>query len=119
MSPAFYHILHLIGILMLFLGFGALLGRSLAGSDDTRVRKLGGITSGIGLVLILVAGFGLIAKLGYSYSAPWLLVKIVIWLALGGLIALINRKPALAPVLWWTLVALGGLAVVMVYLKPG
>ena len=119
MSPAFYNILHFIGILMLFLGYGALLGRSLAGSDDARVKKLGSITSGVGLVLMLVAGFGLIAKIGYSYTSPWLLVKFVVWLALGGLVALINRKPALAPVLWWGLVVLGGLAAVMVYTRPG
>ena len=114
--PAYiYHILHLTGIIMLFLGYGALLGRSLAGSDDVRVRKLGSITSGIGLLLILIAGFALISKMGYSFTAPWILVKLVIWFALGGLIVLINRKPALAGMLWWLLVALGLLASVMVY----
>ncbi|HKK18608.1 MAG TPA: hypothetical protein VJ952_07985 [Opitutales bacterium] len=118
MPPYIYQILHLTGIVMLFLGYGALLGRSLAGSDDARVKKLGSITSGIGLLLIFVAGFALISKLGYSFSTPWIVVKIVIWLALGGLIALINRKPALAPAIWWLLVVLGALAAIMVYARP-
>ncbi len=117
MSPTIYHILHFIGIVMLFLGYGALLGRSMAGSDDARVKKLGSITSGIGLLLIIVAGFGMIAKMHVPMEG-WLIVKIVIWVALGGLTALINRKPALAGALWWGLIALGGLAAVMVYARP-
>ena len=118
MPPYIYHILHLTGILMLFLGYGALLGRSLAGSDDAKVKKLGSITSGIGLLLIFIAGFALISKMGYSFATPWILVKLVIWVALGGLIAVINRKPKLAPVLWWVLVVLGVLASIMVYARP-
>ncbi len=103
---------------MLFLGYGALLGRSLCGSDDARVKKLGSITSGIGLLLMFIAGFALISKLGYSFATPWILVKLVIWLALGGLIVLINRKPALATLLWWLLIGLGLLAGIMVYARP-
>lgn len=110
-----YQILHIIGILMVFMGYGALLARALSGSDNASVKKLGSITSGIGLVLILVAGFGLISKLGYSFTAPWLLIKLVIWFVLGGLIALINRKAELASKLWWLLLILGAVAAVMVY----
>tara|TARA_B110000093_G_scaffold32562_1_gene33276 strand:+ start:21046 stop:21411 length:366 start_codon:yes stop_codon:yes gene_type:complete len=114
--PAYiYQILHVTGIIMLFMGYGALLGRSLANSHNAAVRKLGSITSGIGLLLILIAGFGMITKLGYSFTEPWLIVKMVIWLALGGVIALINRKPALAKPLWWSILGLGILAASMVY----
>jgi hypothetical protein len=117
--PAYiYHILHITGSLMLFLGYGALLARSMMGSDETRVKKLGAITSGIGLLLIFVAGFALISKMNYSFATPWIIVKIVIWLALGGLIALINRKPECAATLWWVLIALGALSSVMVYARP-
>ena len=101
---------------MLFMGYGALLARSMAAPGNVSVRKLGSITSGIGLVLILVAGFGLISKLGYSFTAPWLIVKMLIWLLLGGLIVLINRKPQLAVLLWWLLIALGAVASAMVYI---
>ena len=118
MPPYIYHILHLTGILMLFLGYGALLARSLVGSEDTKVKKLGSITSGLGLLLIFIAGFALITKMGYSFTTPWILVKLFIWLALGGLIAVINRKPELATMLWWLLVLLGLLAAIMVYARP-
>lgn len=117
MNPSIYHILHVVGILMLFLGYGALLGRSIAGSDDAKVKKLGSITSGIGLLLMIIAGFGLIAKLQIGFQ-PWVIAKMLIWFVLGGLIALINRKPALAVALWWGLIALGAIAAVMVYIRP-
>jgi hypothetical protein len=110
-----YQILHITGIIMLFMGYGALLARSLAGSDSAPVRKLGSMTSGIGLLLILIAGFGMISKFHYSFSAPWLIVKMLIWLALGGVIVLINRKPKLAKPLWWSILGLGTLAIIMVY----
>lgn len=116
MNPQIYQVLHLVGILMVFLGYGALLARSMAAPDNVSVRKLGSITSGIGLLLILVAGFAMISKLGYSFTEPWLIVKMVVWLALGGLIVLINRKPQLATLLWWLLIALGAVAALMVYI---
>ena len=115
MDPNFYQVLHIIGISMVFLGYGALLARSMAAPDNVSVRKLGSITSGIGLLLILVAGFGLISKLGHSFTETWILVKFVIWLILGGLIVLINRKPQLAMLLWCLLIALGATAAIMVY----
>jgi hypothetical protein len=87
----------------------------MAAPGNVSVRKLGSITSGIGLLLILIAGFAMISKFGYRFTAPWLIVKMLVWLALGGLIVLINRKPQLAVLLWWLLLALGATAVIMVY----
>lgn len=118
MPATLYHILHIVGILLVFMGYGALLARALTGSDHAGVKKLASITSGIGLLLLFVAGFALISKMDYSFASGWILAKLLIWVALGGLIALINRKPELAGKLWWTLAALGALAVVLVYVKP-
>ena len=115
MDPNFYQVLHIVGISMVFLGYGALLARSMAAPENVSIRKLGSITSGIGLLLILVAGFGLIPKLGHSYTETWILVKLLIWLLLGGLIVLINRKPQLAMLLWCLLIALSATATIMVY----
>ena len=115
MDTSFYQVLHIVGISMVFLGYGALLARSMAAPENVSIRKLGSITSGIGLLLILVAGFGLIPKLGHSYTETWILVKLIIWLLLGGLIVLINRKPHLAMLLWCLLIALSATATIMVY----
>ena len=115
MDPSFYQVLHIVGISMVFLGYGALLARSMAAPENVSIRKLGSTTSGIGLLLILIAGFGLIPKLGHSYTETWILVKLIIWLILGGLIVLINRKPQLAMLLWCLLIALSATATIMVY----
>ena len=118
MPPQVYHVLHITGIIMLFMGYGALLARSLVHSDSRSLKRLGSITSGIGLVFILIAGFGLMAKLYNNSFQTWMLVKIVIWLFLGGIIVLINRVPALAKLLWWGIIAMGALAAYMVYMRP-
>lgn len=116
MNPNIYQVLHLVGIVMVFLGYGALLARAMAAPENVSVRKLGSITSGVGLLLILVAGFALISKMGHSFTDVWLLVKFAVWLALGGLIVCINRKPKLAVMLWWLLIALAAIAASMVYI---
>ncbi|RPG84121.1 MAG: hypothetical protein CBC33_006905 [Coraliomargarita sp. TMED73] len=118
MSATVYHILHIVGILLVFMGYGALIARALSGSDHAGVKKLGSITSGIGLLLLFIAGCALISKMDYSFASGWIIAKLIIWIALGGLIALINRKPQLAGKLWWILAALGALAVYLVYVQP-
>lgn len=100
---------------MVFIGYGSLIGLALSKAENPRVKKLGAITSGIGLTLLLVAGFGLIAKMGYSYTSTWIIVKMIIWVLLGSLVAFINRKPEWAKILWWFTLLLGFVAILMVY----
>ena len=107
MDPQIYKFLHFAGIMMVFLGFGALIARSLLASDNAGVRKLGSITSGIGLLLVLVSGFGMQAKLGYEITSWWILVKMAIWLAIGISTMVANRAPGAAKGLWWILLILG------------
>jgi xanthine/uracil/vitamin C permease (AzgA family) len=119
MPPHFYNFLHIVGILMIFIGFGGILAYSMIENAPKKVRKLGAITSGIGLFIVLVAGFGLLAKLPqYDYDTPLILGKMLIWLILGGLTAAAIRLPKLAGVLWWVVLALGGIAVWLIYYGP-
>lgn len=84
MSIVPYHVIHIAGLIMLFIGFGALLG----GNTKTAMKW-----HGIGLVIMLVAGFGMLAKLGIMKSMPsWVWIKIGIWLALGALPVLAKKK---------------------------
>ena len=100
MPIQFYQLLHFIGIILVFFSFGSILVRSMAQLNDPRLRKLAAITNGVGLLLTLVAGFGLLAKMDYGFPG-WVLVKIAIWVAFGGLLAVINRKPELCKMLYW------------------
>jgi len=112
-----YQFLHLTGILMVFLAYGGLIIRSATGSDNKSLRILGAVTSGIGLFLILLGGFGLLAVLQYGWPI-WILVKVAIWFILGGLIVIINRKPECSKVLWYVTLGLGAVALAMVIWKP-
>ncbi len=117
MSYQIYLILHFTGILLVFLAFGSMIARSALQPGNVAWRKFGGITSGIGLVLILVGGFGMLARL--HLGAPgWAMMNTGIWLALGVMTALINKKPQAAKPLWFVTLALGIAAVVTVTYKP-
>lgn len=119
MDVRIYEILHFTGILMVFLAYGGLIVRSLLRSDDVLVRKLGAMTSGVGLLLILVSGFGMLSRLHDTTFHPWVIAKLIIWLVLGALIVLINRKPQMGRALWWVTLLLGFLAVYLGVVKPG
>ncbi|NDV62990.1 hypothetical protein G0Q06_11050 [Puniceicoccales bacterium CK1056] len=117
MPYQFYQIMHLVGVFMVFLAYGGLIVRSATGSENKDVRRLGAITSGLGLLLILVGGFGLLARLNYGWPG-WVLVKVGIWVVLGAMIVLINRKPQFSQIFWWMTIILGLIALLMVVLKP-
>lgn len=111
MAPVYYQILHIVGIVFLFIGIGGLL----ANGDSRGAMKF----HGIGLVLLLVAGFGMIAKLGYSYSAPWVIGKMIVWLLLGFLPVLARKRVVKPSVVVWLSILLGAVAACLVYVKPG
>ena len=115
---AAYKVLHLIGVMFLLLSLGAYLMLSINKSE--RGRKLAAMTHGISVLIILVAGFGLLARLGFFGAVGWPLwvwIKLVIWLILAVIIALIKRAPSLVPVLWFLIPALAGLAAYMAVYK--
>ena len=86
-----YQFLHYAGILLVFTSLGAVALHVLSGGtkDSNPMRKLVAITHGVGLVLVLVAGFGMLARLGIHSMPGWVIAKLVIWLFLGGAIALL------------------------------
>jgi hypothetical protein len=50
------------------------------------------ITHGLGLLLVLVAGFGMLAKLGIHGVPTWAALKLIIWVALGAFAALAYKE---------------------------
>lgn len=121
MSLAFYKVLHILGVVFLFTALGGLLLASRAGVQTGVSRKTAGMTHGIALLLILVSGFGALAK--YTMSNPmtwpaWVWLKFLIWLALGGIVVAFRKAPQSSTVLWWILPLLGGLAAYLAIYKP-
>jgi hypothetical protein len=113
-----YKILHLLGVLLLFAGLGGLLLLRLSDSTNERARKLAGLTHGLSMLLILVAGFGTLAKLGLGFPG-WAVGKLVIWLLLAAAPVLIRKAPSLTTALWWLLPLLGSVAAALAIYKPG
>ncbi len=95
MSYEVYKIIHILGLVFLTFGLFGLASIIWNGATpQPRLRKLMLAAHGIGLVLMLVAGFGLAARLGLARQMPnWIYAKIGIWLVVGALPALIRRMP--------------------------
>ena len=120
LSYEVYKLLHFLGILMTFLSLGGVILYVMNGGtkEQNTHRKLAGIMHGIGLVLILLGGFGMLARLGLQISSGWVIIKILIWIALGGMTAIAYKKPDAAKTLWYVTTILGLIAVVLVLYKP-
>ena len=111
MSPTFYHILHVISVLVLT-GFTFY---AFAAPAETRKRVM--MITGIASLVALIAAFGLQAKLQIGWPG-WLFVKIVCWLALSALAGIGYRKRESVQGLIYIALAAVVVAVLMVYLKP-
>lgn len=119
MDYQWYKILHIVGILMVFTALGGLALRSADNGKATPTgRKLTAIGHGLGLVIVLVSGFGLLAKLSLGFD-PWVIGKLLIWLFLGGMLVLIRKMPHLAALWYWALPIIGGIAAWLALFKVG
>ena len=94
MSYEIYKMLHITGIVMLFSGLVVLLTMKVTGVPlEGTAKKFAFISHGVGLLITLVAGFGLLARLGLVSGLPnWVFAKLAIWLYFGVAIALIKRR---------------------------
>jgi hypothetical protein len=94
LSHTTYKVVHLLGILLLVCGIGGLWALAAAATEPARqkARRLLLATHGVALVLILVAGFGMMARLGISGAWPaWIWIKLAIWLLLAAVPVLLRR----------------------------
>lgn len=125
MSYEFYKLVHLSGVILLFVALGGVAVRAwvAAGQESEAAevpgRALFAACHGISMLLLLVAGFGLLARLGISAKAPWVIGKLVVWLALGAAPSVLKRKPGLAKPALGLLVVLGAVAASLAVFKPG
>lgn len=84
---AAYKVVHYLGIFILVTALSATLARSAKeelNSDPWRKRL--GMIHGIALFLIILGGFGMLARLDVGFPG-WIMAKLGIWLVFAGLIA--------------------------------
>jgi hypothetical protein len=89
-----YKILHYLGIMFLFFGFGGVFMARLSGFQLQAKAKMIALSShGLGLVLLIFAGFGMLAQLGINDGIPsWIYLKLSIWMFFGLAIAIVKRQ---------------------------
>jgi hypothetical protein len=122
-SHPLYNVVHIVGIVLLMsaLGGAAVYGMTGAPPESRRVRRLLAVLHGSGAFLILLGGFGMLARLGVMHGAGfpgWVWVKLVVWAILAVALVAPYRRPALAKPLLLALPILGGLAAYMAIYKP-
>jgi hypothetical protein len=117
MNPLYFKLAHFIGLMCLFIGIGGYIAMS--STTEPGKRKLFGMLHGIGLLLMLLAGFGYlgVAKMG---TPSWVWIKVALWLGLGAFPAVATRRVLSEPALVLLALLLGGsLAWIGVFQSPG
>ena len=119
MDLSFYKLLHVTGIIVLFIAFGGLtLGARIAGGRQFAHRRLYTLLHGFGLAFLIFSGFGQLAKIPHEGMPTWVIIKLVLWLGLGLILSVILRAPQTHKYIWATLVAMGVVAGYMGIFKP-
>ena len=123
LSHSVYNVAHIVGIIMIMAALGALALHAMNGGtrDSNRAHGLIAGLHGLGAFLVLLGGFGMLARIGFEHGSPfpgWLVVKIVIWLVLAGSVIVPYRRSMLGKPLLLVLPILGGLAAYMAVYKP-
>ena len=114
MSYLFYKVLHVASLFLLFTSLAAI---AFSAADK---RKPWAALHGIASLIVFIAGFGLLAKIGAMKAFPsWAIVKIVIWLALGAMPIILRKKPGMALQLLLASVLLGAVGSYTAVNKPG
>jgi uncharacterized membrane protein SirB2 len=78
------------------------------------------ILHGVGLIILLISGFGMMARLGVSHSEipGWIIAKTVTWIALGAMLAIIKRRRLPNMVSVFAVIGLAGFAAYCGIMKP-
>ncbi len=123
MSFEVYKILHLLGIFSMLVITGGVIQMVRSGIEDepasTKRNRM--IIHGVAMFLILVAGFGMLARLGLSNPMNWPLwvwIKVLVWIYMGGVQSLIRRFPGHINLWLYSTVIIALLAGIMAITKP-
>ena len=123
MSYQTYLLIHLVAVFAILGTMIAMALHMVGGGTKASfgARKLAAAVHGTGLIVALIAGFGLLARLGLAQGGipGWAIAKLVIWLILGAMPVLIYRVPKAATLLFVLIFVFGGLATYLAIFKPG
>ncbi len=103
-----YRIIHFAGLFLLFLSLGGLLVHVRNGGtrDANPSRRWIAASHGVALFLVLLGGFGMLARLGIHGLPGWIHGKLTVWALMAAVLAVPYRWPRAASALWFVLPAL-------------
>lgn len=123
-SYGVYRLIHFLGVFLLLTALGgaamrAMLSAGVASSEADRksVRRLVAATHGSAMLLILIGGFGMLARLDVGFPG-WIVAKLLVWMALGAMLGLAGRLAGRARMLWFAIPVLAFIAGWLAYTKP-
>jgi len=114
-----YKVLHLAGIFFLLFSLSSYL--VLVNNNSYKFRKLASIMHGISLLIILVGGFGLLARLGIMHGSGWpvwVWIKLAIWILMGVMVIFIKKFQFLSKFIWFLIPILAIAAAYLAVFKP-
>ncbi len=116
-----YKVLHLGGMFLLFTVLGGIALHVLNGGtrESNAGRKLTGALHGIALFIILLGGFGMLARLGLIGGFPgWVWAKIAVWALIPIIGTMPYRQPATAKAVLFALPLIGVFTAWVAIYKP-
>jgi hypothetical protein len=115
-----YKTFHLVGVMLTVVALGGMAIHAANGGtqEQSLTRRLTTASHGTGLLLVLVAGFGMLARLEGSAVRGWVVIKLLIWLVLGLAALVPYRRPQFARVLFFVVPLLAALAAIVAITKP-
>lgn len=121
---AFYKLVHVLGIALTLTALGGMTVHALNGGmkAENAARKLLIGMHGFGVFLILLGGFGLLARIGFAHGSGfplWLWVKLGLWTVFAVAAALPYRMRTATRPMLLVLPLLAMAAAAMAVYKPG
>jgi hypothetical protein len=118
-SYGLYKVIHILGLILLFSGLGGILLAYATGTPKGSAKLAGFLAHGLGLLFLIVSGFGMAARLGYGGNLPmWIYAKLGVWLIMGLAISVAKRKAKMAVPLILIFAAWGTVAAWLALYKP-
>jgi uncharacterized membrane protein SirB2 len=121
MSYQFYSFLHILAVITAFISLTCIAFHIYSGGtkNNLKEKKMLSIIHGTSLLIAFVAGFGLIAKGGFSFSSSyWIYIKIACWLLIGIYPILLYKKILAKNWAIYGLMLIAAVAVYTVVFKP-
>jgi hypothetical protein len=116
-----YKVIHYLGIFLLVVVLGASMGRRVAAEGPDPLKKRFATLHGLALFLVLLGGFGLLARINVEHGTlfpGWVWVKLAIWVLLGGIVVVARKRSGWAMPLILLVPVLAMLAGYVAYAKP-